>query len=259
MKVSIITVVYNRASTIERAIRSVLNQSYNNIEYVIVDGGSIDGTMTVVDRYRNRISTVISEKDEGMYDALNKGIKAATGDIVGILHADDEFASENIVQLIVDKFQSNPVVDAVYGDVGFVNAGQEHKIIRYYSSAIFKTNLFQWGFMPAHPTFFCYRRFFEQFGYYRTDLEIAADFDLLLRFLRKHQLFTVYIPEMLVKMNMGGKSTNGISSTIKINKELKRILSEHKLPSSYIRLYSRYFIKVSEFLRTKKRTIDRKG
>jgi glycosyltransferase involved in cell wall biosynthesis len=252
MKVSIITVVYNRAATIERAIRSVLNQSYRNIEYVIVDGASTDGTMTVVDQYSDKITTVISEKDAGMYDALNKGIKAATGDIVGILHADDEFASEHIIQQVVDKFQGNPVIDAVYGDVGFVHAEQPHKIIRYYSSAIFKTNLFKFGFMPAHPTFFCYRRFFEQFGYYRTDLEIAADFDLLLRFLRKHQLFTVYIPEMLVKMNMGGKSTNGISSTIKINKELKRILSEHKLPSSYVRLYSRYFIKVSEFLRTRK-------
>ena len=252
MKVSIITVVYNRASTIERAIRSVLNQSYTNIEYVIVDGHSNDGTMAVVDQYRNKIATVISEKDDGMYDALNKGIKAATGDIVGILHADDEFTNEVIIQQIVEKFQSNPVIDAIYGDVGFVQPGQEHKIIRYYSSAIFKTNLFKFGFMPAHPTFFCYRRFFEQFGYYRTDLEIAADFDLLLRFLRKHQLFTVYIPEMLVKMNMGGKSTNGISSTIRINKELKQILSEHKLPSSYIRLYSRYFIKVSEFLRTRK-------
>lgn len=249
MKVSIITVVYNRASTIERAIRSVLNQSHNNIEYVIVDGDSNDGTMDVVYQYRNQISTVISEKDQGMYDALNKGIKAATGDIVGILHADDEFTNETIIQQIVEKFQSNPVIDAIYGDVGFVQPGQEHKIIRYYSSAIFRTNLFKFGFMPAHPTFFCYRRFYEQFGYYRTDLEIAADFDLLLRFLRKHQLFTVYIPEMLVRMNMGGKSTNGISSTIKINKELKQILSEHKLPSSYLRLYSRYFIKVSEFLR----------
>lgn len=252
MKVSIITVVYNRAATIERAIRSVLDQSYQNIEYVIVDGNSTDGTMTVVDQYRNEIATVISEKDEGMYDALNKGIKAATGDIVGILHADDEFAHEYVIEQIVSKFESNPVIEAMYGDVGFVHAEQPHKIIRYYSSAIFKTNLFQWGFMPAHPTFFCYRRFFEQFGYYRTDLEIAADFDLLLRFLRKHKLYAMYIPEMLVRMNMGGKSTNGISSTIKINKELKQILKEHQLPSSYVRLYARYFVKVWEFGRRKK-------
>jgi glycosyltransferase involved in cell wall biosynthesis len=252
MKVSIITVVYNRAATIERAIRSVLNQSYKNIEYIVVDGASTDGTTAIVHLHKEKIATIISEKDAGMYDALNKGIKVATGDIVGILHADDEFAHEMVIQQIVEKLQSNPVIDAVYGDVGFVHPDQQHKIVRYYSSAIFKTNLFKFGFMPAHPTFFCYRRFFEQFGYYRTDLEIAADFDLLLRFLRKHQLFTVYIPEMLVKMNMGGKSTNGISSTIKINKELKQILKEHQLPSSYLRLYSRYFIKVSEFLRKKK-------
>lgn len=249
MKVSIITVVYNRAATIERAIRSVLSQSYQQIEYIIIDGASTDGTMDVVRQYSDRIATVVSEKDNGIYDALNKGIRLATGDIVGILHADDEFTHERVIQTIVQKFQDNPVVDAVYGDVGFVHATHSHKIVRYYSSAIFKTNLFKFGFMPAHPTFFCYRRFFEQFGTYRTDLEIAADFDLLLRFLRKHELFTVYIPEMLVKMNMGGKSTNGISSTIKINKELKQILKEHQMPSSYIRLYARYFVKVSEFLR----------
>lgn len=252
MKVSIITVVYNREATIERAIRSVLNQSYQQIEYIVIDGASTDATMEVVKQYSDRIATIVSEKDKGMYDALNKGIQLATGDIVGILHADDEFTNEQVIQTIVEKFLENPVVDAVYADVGFVHADQSHKIIRYYSSAIFKTNLFKFGFMPAHPTFFCYRRFFTQFGTYRTDLEIAADFDLLLRFLRKHKLFTVYIPEMLVKMNMGGKSTNGISSTIKINKELKQILKEHQLPSSYIRLYSRYFVKVSEFLRKKR-------
>jgi glycosyltransferase involved in cell wall biosynthesis len=252
MKVSIITVVYNRAATIERAIRSVLNQSYQQIEYIIIDGASTDTTMGVVEKYRDRITTIVSEKDKGMYDALNKGIRLATGDIVGILHADDEFTNDQVIHTVVSKFQENPVVDAVYGDVGFVHADHAHKIVRYYSSAIFKTNLFKWGFMPAHPTFFCYRRFFEQFGYYRTDLEIAADFDLLLRFLRKHELFTVYIPEMLVKMNMGGKSTNGISSTIQINKELKKILAEHQMPSSYLRLYARYFVKVSEFLRRNK-------
>jgi len=252
MKVSIITVVYNREKTIERSIQSVLNQTYKNIEYIIIDGASADGTMQIVQQYKDQIATIISEKDEGMYDALNKGIKAATGDVVGILHADDEFASATIIEKVVEQLQSNASTDAVYGDVGFVKEEQPEKIVRYYSSAIFQPKLFTWGFMPAHPTFFCYRKFFGLYGLYRTDLEIAADFDLLVRYLRKHELRTVYIPEMLVKMNMGGKSTSGLSSTLKINREIKQILSEQQLPSSYLRLYARYFIKVLEYWQKRK-------
>lgn len=252
MKVSIITVVYNREKTIERSIQSVLNQSYKNIEYIIIDGASTDGTMQIVHQYKDRIAVIVSEKDQGMYDALNKGIKAAKGDVVGILHADDEFASRFIIEKVVQQLKGNAAPDAVYGDVGFIKEEQPDKIVRYYSSAIFKTSLFKWGFIPAHPTFFCYRKFFELYGFYRTDLDIAADFDLLVRYLHQHQLRTVYIPEMLVKMNMGGKSTSGISSTLKINRELKQILSEHQLPSSYLRLYARYFIKVMEYRKKRK-------
>ncbi|MFY7840595.1 MAG: glycosyltransferase family 2 protein [Lacibacter sp.] len=251
MKVSVITVVYNRVATIERAIQSVLRQSYSNIEYIVIDGASGDGTTQLLQQYKNEIDVLVSEKDKGMYDALNKGIRLATGDIVGILHADDEFADDTVIERVVQGLKSDASVEGVYGDVGFVRSDNSDTIVRYYSSAIFRSGLFTWGFMPAHPTFFCYRHFFEQFGYYRTDLQIAADFDLLLRFLRLHKIKTVYIPEMLVKMNLGGKSTGGIKSTIRINKELKQILRDHKLPSSYIRLYARYFIKVWEYRRRK--------
>ncbi len=247
MKVSIITVVYNRVATIERAIQSVLGQTYPDIEYIIVDGASTDGTKELVEKYRHRLSGFVSEKDKGMYDALNKGIRMASGDVVGILHADDEFSDENVIHEIVAGFVKNPAVDCIYGDVGFVNAANTNRIVRYYSSASFHPGLFKYGFMPAHPTFFCYKKFFDQYGLYRTDMEIAADFDLLLRYLKKHQLHAVYIPKMMVKMNMGGKSTRGIGSTFLINKEIKQILKEHKFPSSYLRLYSRYFVKVQEF------------
>lgn len=251
MKISIITVVYNRASTIERAIQSVLNQTYKNIEYIIVDGASTDGTMDVVTKFKDQIAVVISEKDKGMYDALNKGITLATGDVVGILHADDEFADKNIIADVVQLLQTNDKVDCVYGDVGFVKEDAPEKIIRYYSSAIFKPSLFQYGFMPAHPTFFCYKKYFTQIGLYRTDMDIAADFDLLVRFLKINNLNSMYLAKMFVKMNLGGKSTNGISSTIKINKEIKQILNEHKLPSGYLRLYARYFLKVQEYWKIK--------
>jgi glycosyltransferase involved in cell wall biosynthesis len=251
MKISIITVVYNRERTIERAIQSAINQSYKNIEYIIIDGASKDATMQVVNRYKDQIAVIVSEKDNGMYDALNKGIKLATGDVIGILHADDEFADHTIIEKIAGYMQQHPQTDAVYGDIGFVAEDKPDKIVRYYSSAIFNTNLFKWGFMPAHPSFFCYKKFFEYYGGYRTDMDIAADFDLLVRFLRRHNLHAVYLPMMMVKMNMGGKSTSGIKSTIRINRELKKILTEHKMPSSYFRLYARYFIKVQEYWKRK--------
>jgi glycosyltransferase involved in cell wall biosynthesis len=251
MKISIITVVYNRERTIERAIQSAINQSYKNIEYIIIDGASKDGTMEVVNRYKDKVAIIVSEKDKGMYDALNKGIKLATGDVVGILHADDEFTDTTIIEKIAHYMQQHPQTDAVYGDIGFVKEENPDKIVRYYSSAIFNTNLFKWGFMPAHPSFFCYKKFFEYYGGYRTDMDIAADFDLLVRFLRRHELNAAYLPVMMVKMNMGGKSTSGIKSTIRINRELKKILTEHKMPSSYLRLYARYFIKVQEYWKRK--------
>jgi glycosyltransferase involved in cell wall biosynthesis len=254
MKVSIITVVYNRSSTIERAIQSVLNQLYKNIEYIIIDGASSDGTMEIVTKYKERIAKIVSEKDNGMYDALNKGITLATGDVIGILHADDEFASTTIIDEIAQYFQLNKNIDCIYGDVGFVKEAAPDKIIRYYSSALFNIKLFKYGFMPAHPTFFCYKKYFSQFGLYRTDMDIAADFDLLLRFLKNNNLSAAYIPKMLVKMNLGGRSTNGISSTLKINREIKQILKEHHLPSGYLRLYARYFIKVQEYWNTKQKT-----
>jgi glycosyltransferase involved in cell wall biosynthesis len=244
---SIITVVFNRVATIERAIQSVLQQDYPHIEYIIVDGASTDGTNQVIEKYRSHFKQYISEKDNGMYDALNKGIKMATGDVVGILHADDVFADHTIISHVAAIMQGQPHIDCVYGDVGFVADNNSGKIIRYYSSAIFHPKLFKFGFMPAHPTFFCYKKLFDLYGYYRTDLDIAADFDLLLRYLKKYSLQSTYIPKMLVRMNMGGKSTKGVSSTIKINNELKRILSENKMPSSYLRLYARYFIKIKEF------------
>jgi glycosyltransferase involved in cell wall biosynthesis len=186
-----------------------------------------------------------------MYDALNKGIKMSTGDVVGILHADDVFTNEQVIETIANTFLEQQGIDCVYGDVGFVKNERPDKIVRYYSSAVFKPGLFIRGFMPAHPTFFCYKRFFDLYGYYRTDLDIAADFDLLVRFLKVNALRYQYIPQMLVRMNLGGKSTNGLRSTLKINKELKQILAEQKLPSGYLRLYSRYLLKVQEYWKNK--------
>jgi glycosyltransferase involved in cell wall biosynthesis len=253
LKFSLITVVYNRVSTIEQTIRSVLDQSYSNIEYIVVDGGSTDGTLDIIRKYESKISRIISEKDNGVYDAINKGIQNATGEIVGILHADDRFAHKNVISQIAEIFHSNPDKDCLFGDVGFVRSREPNKIVRYYSSSIFHPGRFQIGIMPAHPTFYCYKKYFEQYGLYRTDLDISADFDLLLRFIYKHQLRYIYLPQIMVLMNLGGKSTNGIRSTLKINKENRKVLREHGIPSSYLHLYSRYFIKIGEILRPRRK------
>jgi glycosyltransferase involved in cell wall biosynthesis len=247
LKISLITVVYNRAATIERTILSVLDQSYADIEYIVVDGASTDGTLDLIRKYENRISRIISEKDKGVYDAINKGIQIATGTVIGILHADDRFAHKDVLSQIAETFHNNPATDCLFGDVGFVRSNEPDKIVRYFSSSIFKLNRFKLGIMPAHPTFYCYKKYFDQYGDYRTDFEITSDFDLLLRFLYKHQLRYLYLPQIMVLMNLGGKSTSGLNSTIKINKENRKVLREHGIKSSYIHLYSRYLIKIKEY------------
>jgi glycosyltransferase involved in cell wall biosynthesis len=247
MKISLITVVYNRAATIERTILSVLEQSYPHIEYIVVDGASTDGTLNIIHQYKDRIAALISEKDNGVYDAINKGIRCATGDIIGVLHADDSFAHDDVIKNIAAAFANHQDIDCLFGDIAFVDKNNPEKILRYYSSSIFHPDRFNMGIIPAHPSFYCYKKFFDQHGLYRTDLEIAADFDLLLRFLKIHQLRYIYLPQCMVNMHLGGKSTSGIKSTLRINREIRQVLKEHNIPSSYLRLYSRYFLKIREF------------
>jgi glycosyltransferase involved in cell wall biosynthesis len=246
LKISIITVCYNGGKTIEKTIQSVLSQTYENIEYIIIDGMSKDNTLEIINRYRHKISTLVSEKDNGMYDALNKGVKLATGDIVGILNADDVFASNNIL-FDIGNFFKNSDVDAVIADVAFIN--KWGKIIRSYSSRYWNPGKFVWGFMPPHPSFYCKRELFSTLGYYRSDFQIAADYELLIRFINKNKIKYTYLPLLMVLMNTGGKSTNGIKSNIVINKEIKYACELNGLNTNYFKLYSKYFIKIFEFLK----------
>jgi glycosyltransferase involved in cell wall biosynthesis len=246
MKISLITVSYNAEKTIEKTIQSVLSQDYPNIEYIVIDGLSKDGTMQIVNRYKEKIAIVKSEKDKGMYDGINKGIKLATGDIVGILNADDVFATNDILSQVASAFNSNTKIDAVIGDIAFYN--EAGKQVRYYSSAKWHPNKFVWGFMPAHPTFYCKRELFNQIGGYRTDFDIAADYELLIRYLKLNNCSYLYLPLLMVKMNLGGKSTQGWKSTKKINEEILRACQLNGLKSNYMMLYSKYIRKVFEFL-----------
>lgn len=247
MKVSIITVTYNSAATLKDTIESVASQDYPNIEYIVVDGKSKDGTQDIIRSYNGIVSKWLSEPDKGLYDAMNKGIQLATGDIVGIINSDDFYHRTDAISQVVNAFHEFQV-ESVYADIRFVHPHNLEKTIRYYSSKKFSLESFKMGLMPAHPTFFTYRKNFEKFGYYRTDFKIAADFELLVRFLYKHQLSYCYLPIDLLKMRTGGLSTKSWKSNVIINQEDLRACKENGLKTNYFWLYSRYFRKLLEYI-----------
>ena len=246
-RISIITVSFNNAGTISDAINSVLAQTYKDIEYIVVDGASSDGTKDIVASFGQRISRFISEPDKGLYDAINKGIRIASGEIVGILNSDDFFCNNTVIERIVESFRENEI-DAVIGDVQFVDIVNTSKIVRYYSSKYFKPARFRFGFMPAHPGFYVKRGLFEKLGYYKTDYKIAADFELLIRFLYINHIKYKYVELPFVSMRKGGVSNKSIQSNFTLNKEIARACNENGIKTNYLFIYLKYFIKIFEFL-----------
>ncbi|GGF31778.1 glycosyltransferase family 2 protein [Echinicola rosea] len=249
MKVSLVTACYNSADTLQDTIDSICRQLYDDIEYIVVDGGSTDGTLEIIQRNANCIDYWISEPDNGLYDAMNKGIRAATGDVVGIINSDDFYHRDDAISRVVDCFERTGK-DCVYADVRFVSPENLEKTVRYYSSKRFHHGLFKKGLMPAHPTFFTYKKYFDELGYYRTDYRIAADFELLLRYLYKYGLTYAYMPVDLIKMRTGGVSTQYLKNNWTINRENLKACRDHGLYTNYFHLYSRYFNKVFEFVPT---------
>lgn len=247
MKVSIITVVFNGEKTIEDTILSVAGQSYPNIEHIVVDGVSTDNTLDVVRKYQDKITRVISEPDNGIYDAMNKGIRYATGDIIGILNSDDVYYDKDCISTIVNGFKEKRV-DVVYGNLFYVAFNNLKRNIRYYNSETFTINKFAFGFMPAHPTFFVYRKYFGMFGYYKTDYVIAADFELVARFLCTYQLSYYCVPQVLVKMRMGGVSTRNLKSNWILNQEVYRACKENNIKTNLVKIWSKYFTKLYQLV-----------
>lgn len=250
MKVSLITVTYNSDKTLRDTINSVLAQTYEDIEYIVVDGLSKDKTVDIIREYEPQFAgrmKWISEKDSGLYDAMNKGIRMTTGDVVGILNSDDFFSSNDVIEKVVAGFTQD--TDAVYGDIHFVNPDNLQRCVRYYSSKIFKRSLMRMGFIPAHPSFYCRKECFEKFGYYKTDYKIAADFDLLLRFIYVHQIRIKYLPVDMVTMRLGGASTDGWKSRLVMMNEHLRSFKENGVKTNRFWLSLRYFYKITEYIR----------
>lgn len=205
MKISLITVVFNGEKYLKDCIESVIGQTYTDLEYIVIDGGSTDGSLAIIDRYKDHIQQFVSEKDNGMYDALNKGIKMASGEVIGILNADDMLASPDVLLAVVTCFAANST-DGVYGDLNYVNPQYPSQIIRKWISKPFTRKDFEQGWMPAHPTLYLKRQLFKHYGDYALDFGSAADYELMLRYFYFFKLNAIYLPKLLVKMRTGGMS-----------------------------------------------------
>ena len=225
MKISIITVCYNSAKTIEDTLKSVANQKDVNIEHILIDGASTDETIKIIKQY-DSVTTLISEPDKGIYDAMNKGIALATGEIIGTLNADDFYANDHVLSE-VSRIFLDPNINACYGDLVYVSEVNAAKTVRFWKSNNYKSGLFKSGWMPAHPTFFVRKNVYEQLGKFNLNYKIAADFELLFRFIEKNKVKTRYLPKVLIKMRLGGTTNKSISNIINQNKEIIAILRDY--------------------------------
>ena len=248
MKISIITIAYNSAETIEATIQSVIAQDYTDVEYIIIDGASKDATMDVVDRYRDQVAVVVSEPDQGIYDAMNKGIVRATGEIVGILNSDDFYADSTVLSNVVRRFKDSGA-EAVYADLVYVERDNPDKVVRYWKSKPYKPGMFRKGWMPAHPTFFLKNECYRIHGTYSTELRSAADYELMLRMLEKHKISAVHLPRVLTKMRVGGQSNVSLKNRIRANEEDRRVWKMNGLTPAWYTLTVKPLSKLSQFIR----------
>jgi glycosyltransferase involved in cell wall biosynthesis len=241
--ITIITAVYNGSSTIADCLASVRSQSVP-VEHIIIDGASTDNTLDIV-REISPHARIVSEPDNGIYDAMNKGIRLATGDIIGILNADDIYAGSQVIEKVVTLFRESGA-DALFADLVYVHPDNLDKVVRYYSGARFTPDKFAWGWMPPHPTFFVQRELYERYGLFRTDYLIAADYELTARFLARHRVRYAYLPEVIVRMRTGGVSTRSLRSNWILNREILRACAENGIPTNMLKVYSKYFRKVAQ-------------
>jgi len=245
--VSIITVVFNGAAMIEHCINSVRAQKYANIEHIIVDGGSTDGTVEIINKYRNGKTRVASEPDNGLYDAMNKGIVRSTGDVIGILNSDDFYPDDSVIEKVVRAMSKNNT-DSCYGDALYVKKNHPDKIVRYWKSGQFSHGKFKIGWMPQHGTLYIRKDIYTKYGLFRNDFPIAADYELILRFLYKHRIRTTYLPEILLKIRLGGVSRPGMVNTSKMFVENYRACKVNGLKHSLAACFMKRLIKIPQYI-----------
>lgn len=248
MKISVITVCRDSRETIARSLRSVASQTHRDVEHIVVDGASTDGTREIIEAHRARIGAFVSEPDRGIYDAMNKGVRLATGDVVGTLNADDHYAHEDVLARVAAQFAETDI-DALLGDVAFFSPERPDRTVRVYRSRIFTPKRLSWGLMPAHPALFLRRKIHDRVGPFRTDYRIAGDFEFIVRVFGDRSLSYRHFSEVLVWMQTGGVSTAGWRSTLLLNKEVLRACRANGVTTGPLRLMLRYPARAIEFLR----------
>jgi len=243
LKITIITPSFNSSGTIASCLNSIQHQSYKTVEHILIDGSSKDDTLLVASSF-SHISRIVSEPDHGIYDAMNKGIRLATGDIIGILNSDDQYTSNQVLQLVHDKFKDSNI-DAVYGDLNYINGAG--KIIRKWRSGEYNRDFFLQGWMPPHPTFFIRKEYYEKYGLYNTDFSISADYELMLRMLYRYKLHCAYIPEVLVSMRTGGHSNSSWRKRWIANREDRKAWEINDLRPGGMTLVKKPLIKLAQY------------
>lgn len=246
MKVSIITVTYNSARYVDDCINSILRQNYKNIEYIIIDGNSTDGTVDIIKKFSPYIAKWVSEDDNGMYDALNKGMQMATGDLIGILNSDDVLASADVISEIVNCFQQNNI-DSLYGDLVYVEPFDLQKVLRFWKGVEYDRSRFRYGWMPAHPTFYFRRELVVKLGGYESHYLTAADFEFMARYLYRFKISSYYLPKLIVKMRAGGASNESFARRIKANRRDYLAMKNNKIPFPLIVSILKPLIKMPQF------------
>lgn len=260
MKISVITATWNSGRTIGDTLRSVFNQSFTNVEHIIKDGGSKDDTLEICknfeqkyykDECKGRTINILSDKDKGIYDAMNQGVKAATGDVIGILNSDDFYTSDDVLARVAEEFEKNPELEAVYGDIHFVKDENLKKCTRYFSSRYFRPWALRFGFMPAHPSFYVRREVYEKYGLYDLDFRTSSDFEMMVRLFVKEKIRSKYINKDFVTMRAGGESTAGLEAKRKVNRDIAGSLKKHGVYSNQFFQSLRYFWRIGEIVYTK--------
>jgi glycosyltransferase involved in cell wall biosynthesis len=247
MKITIVTVCYNAARTIAETLESVAMQSHGDVENIVIDGASTDNTLKIVERYAGTLAHVLSEPDHGIYDAMNKGLALASGEVVGFLNADDVYADKDVLSRVVDIMERESL-DALFGDVEFFKPEDPARTVRRYHSARFSPDQIALGWMPAHPALFLRRRVYESYGVFRTDYRIAGDFEYCARIFHSNTLVYRSLPETLVRMRTGGISTSGWRNTLLLNREVLRACRENGIDTNILKIFSKYPAKLMEFL-----------